>query len=115
VRRFEAALWALFAAPRLQHELASGDTVICRCEEVSRGRLEAALADGAPSIGELKQRTRVGMGLCQGRYCAPVLAALLAERHDRPLDEHAYFAPRLPARPVSIGDLARLAAKREPA
>ena len=37
-----AALWALFAAPRFQHELASGDTVICRCEEVSleppRGR-----------------------------------------------------------------------------
>ena len=53
--------------------------VICRCEEVSLGRLEAALADGASSIGEVKLRTRAGMGRCQGRYCAPVIAGLLAD------------------------------------
>ena len=106
-RRFESALWSLFAAPRFEHELSRTDTPICRCEEVSRGQLDAALADGRPALAELKQRTRVGMGPCQGRYCAPVLAAFLAERHGRPLDEFAFFAPRPPVKPVAIGDLAR--------
>jgi hypothetical protein len=112
-RRFEAALWSLFAAPRFEYELASGDTVICRCEEVSRGRLEEALADGEPSIGELKLRTRAGMGRCQGRYCAPVLAALLHARQNRPLDEMAFFAPRAPVKPVTVADLARLGTRLE--
>ena len=77
-------------------------------------RINAALADGQPSIAEVKQRTRAGMGRCQGRYCAPVLAALLAERQGRPLDERAYFAPRAPVKPVLIADLARCAgASRE--
>ena len=58
-------------------------------------------------MGEVKRCTRLGMGPCQGRYCGPVLAALLAERCGRPLDEMAFFAPRLPAKPVPIAELAR--------
>jgi NADPH-dependent 2,4-dienoyl-CoA reductase/sulfur reductase-like enzyme len=108
-RRFEHALWTLFAVPRFDHELADAETLVCRCEEVSLGRLEATLADGRPSIGEVKLRTRAGMGRCQGRYCAPVLASLLAARHGRPIDEMAFFAPRAPVKPVAIADLARLA------
>jgi NADPH-dependent 2,4-dienoyl-CoA reductase/sulfur reductase-like enzyme len=106
-RRFQKSLWQLFAAPRLQAERAESDTIVCRCEEVTRGAVERALDDGEPSIGEVKRRTRLGMGRCQGRYCAPVLAALLAERQGRPIDELAFFAPRLPARPVTISDLVR--------
>jgi hypothetical protein len=79
---------------------------------VSLALLEAAVDDGAPSIGDVKQRTRVGMGRCQGRYCAPVVAALLAERQARPLDEFAFFAPRAPVKPVAVADIARLAVKR---
>lgn len=48
------------------------------------GAVEAALGSGMPTIGEVKRRTRLGMGRCQGRYCAPVMAALLAERQGRP-------------------------------
>jgi NADPH-dependent 2,4-dienoyl-CoA reductase/sulfur reductase-like enzyme len=106
-RRFQKALWQVFAAPRLQAERAEPDTIVCRCEEVTLGAVEATLGDGVPSIGEVKRRTRLGMGRCQGRYCAPVLAALLAERQGRPIDELAFFAPRVPARPVSISDLVR--------
>jgi NAD(P)H-nitrite reductase large subunit len=106
-RRFQKALWQVFAAPRRQAERAEPDTIVCRCEEVTLGAVESALQDGTPSIGEVKRRTRLGMGACQGRYCAPVLAALLAERQGRPVDELAFFAPRVPARPVSIADLVR--------
>ncbi|TWT12952.1 FAD-dependent oxidoreductase [Reyranella sp. CPCC 100927] len=113
-RDFQAALWQLFAAPRWNTELAQPDTLICRCEEVPLGAIEAAMADGTPDIGEIKRRTRLGMGRCQGRYCAPLLASLLAERRGRPIDAHAFFAPRAPAKPVAIKDLVRAASAPPP-
>jgi bacterioferritin-associated ferredoxin len=81
--------------------------LVCRCEEITLKQIEAALADGAPSIGELKRATRAGMGACQGRYCGPILSQLLAERLGRPLDEELRFAPRMPVKPVRIADIAR--------
>jgi NAD(P)H-nitrite reductase large subunit len=106
-RRFQTALWRFYVAPPLTLELASPETLICRCEEITLGRIDAALADGAPSIGELKRATRAGMGACQGRYCGPLLSQLLAERLGRPLDEEVRFAPRMPVKPVRIADIAR--------
>lgn len=46
------------------------DTVVCRCEEVSRGEVEEAI--GARDVGgarSLKLVCRAGLGLCQGRVC----------------------------------------------
>jgi len=48
------------------------------------------------------------MGRCQGRYCAPVAADLLAGRGGRPPQPDDFFAPRTPLRPVSIGAIAAL-------
>ena len=73
-RRFEQALWTLFNATRFEHELADAETLVCRCEEVSLGRLEAALADGTPSIGEVKLREPAWGGARDGtapRDCWP--------------------------------------------
>jgi NAD(P)H-nitrite reductase large subunit len=106
-RRFQAALWQLFAAPRLGLDLATPDTVVCRCEEISAGQIEAAVAEGCPSIGELKRTTRAGMGACQGRYCGPLLSTLMAERLGRAPDEELRFAPRVPLKPVAVADIAR--------
>ncbi|MGE0239592.1 MAG: NAD(P)/FAD-dependent oxidoreductase, partial [Parvibaculaceae bacterium] len=104
-RRFQRALWRLYRAAPWRADLARSDTLICRCEEVSFGQIETALAEELEAIGAVKRRTRLGMGRCQGRYCAPVLDALLAERCGRARDEFSGFAPRPPARPVSIADL----------
>jgi thioredoxin reductase len=112
-RRFQAALWRMFAAPRAGLTLADAATVVCRCEEVTRGELDAVLADGAPALGEVKRRTRCGMGRCQGRYCAPLLADHLAETQGRPLDNLALFAPRAPVKPIAIADIVAMA-EREP-
>jgi NAD(P)H-nitrite reductase large subunit len=106
-RQFQKELWHLFRAPRLHLELATPDTVICRCESVTLAQIEAVLADGRPSLSEVKRRTRLGMGGCQGRTCAPLAAALLTERQGRPLNEMAFFAPRMPVRPIHIGLLSR--------
>jgi NAD(P)H-nitrite reductase large subunit len=105
--KFQAALWRLYSATRLGLGLATADTILCRCEEVNLGQIEAALGEGCPSIGELKRTTRAGMGACQGRYCGPILAAMMAERLGRLPEEELRFAPRAPVKPVDVADLAR--------
>ena len=105
-RRFQRALWRMFAAPNIELAFANAGTAICRCEEVELATIEAALSAGASSLAALKRATRVGMGRCQGRYCGPLLAELLHERTGRVLDELAFFAPRPPVRPVPLGAIA---------
>ncbi len=112
-RRFQAALWRLFQAPRLATELAEPETLICRCEELSLADIAAELEPGAESIGALKRRTRAGMGRCQGRYCGPILAALSAEREGRALTESSHWAPRPPAKPMRIADIMDLEDRSE--
>ncbi|WP_119274372.1 FAD-dependent oxidoreductase [Taklimakanibacter deserti] len=104
-RRFQRALWHIYRASPWTAKLARSDTLICRCEEVSLAEIETALAEDLQAIGAVKRRTRLGMGRCQGRYCAPILDAMLAERCGRARAEFSGFAPRPPARPVSIADL----------
>ncbi len=110
-RRFQDALWRFFAASRPGLTLADDTTLVCRCEEVTKAEIAGVLADGAPSIGEVKRRTRCGMGRCQGRYCAPILAEWIAETQGRPLDDHALFAPRAPVKPIAIADIVALGQK----
>jgi len=112
-RRFQDALWKLFAAPRAGLSLADAATVVCRCEEVTKGEIDAVLADGAPALGEVKRRTRCGMGRCQGRYCAPLLAEHLAATQGRPLDNLALFAPRAPVKPIAIADIVALSERAD--
>ena len=56
-------------------------TVICRCEVVTEAEIRAAIRRpvGARSIDGVKRRTRAGMGRCQGGFCMPRVAAILAE------------------------------------
>ena len=105
-RRFQAALWRLFAAPRYQTELATPATPVCRCENVRLSDIDAALEQGDSTIAMLKRRTRLGMGPCQGRYCAPVAASIIERHTGRPTEEYSLFAPRVPIKPVRIGDIA---------
>ncbi|MFG2891164.1 NAD(P)/FAD-dependent oxidoreductase [Streptomyces sp. NPDC048248] len=77
------------------------DTDVCRCEEVTAGRIQEAVAGlGARDTRTVKLLTRAGMGWCQGRMCAPAVARLAGE--DGP------SADRRPlACPVTLAELAR--------
>jgi NADPH-dependent 2,4-dienoyl-CoA reductase/sulfur reductase-like enzyme len=56
------------------------DTVVCRCEEVSHGRLMAtAAATSSSGLRSLKLTTRAGLGICQARICGRTVEALLGE------------------------------------
>ena len=75
------------------------DCVVCRCEDVRRSDIEAAMASGAADMNQLKHFTRLGMGPCQGRMCGLNAAGLLAPEGD------LRFTPRAPVRPVSMDRL----------
>ncbi|SVA69767.1 uncharacterized protein METZ01_LOCUS122621, partial [marine metagenome] len=107
-RRFQSGLWRVFSAPQLNTHLTDTETEICRCESVTMGQINNAIQSGCVSIAEVKQRTRAGMGRCQGRYCAPLLADLLTDISGCPVDEESFFAPRVPIVPVRIGDITEL-------
>lgn len=101
-RRFQARLWALHAPAPRPLDAAPDDTIICRCEEVTLGELREGLRDNPAHAGTLKRATRLGMGRCQGRYCAAVAARLVAGATGQPVTDHSHFAPRVPIKPVSI-------------
>lgn len=105
-RRFQDALWQVYAAEPPGIERATPETLICRCEEVTCAKLDEALKAGGSDIGAIKRATRIGMGRCQGRYCAPVLAACLAGKQGRPLEDLSFFAPQVPIKPVDIATVA---------
>ena len=106
-RRFQKALWEVFAAPQVGLQLAMDDTLVCRCEEVTLGELKETLDGGTSTAGAIKRQTRAGMGLCQGRYCGTHIAALVAEKIGVAPDEYSFFAPRPPIKPVPIHMIAK--------
>ncbi len=119
---FQDALWRVFAMPDLGNRLAADDTVACRCENVTFGAVKGALAKGERTLAAIKRATRCGMGPCQGRYCSPSIAALLAADTGVRADDSTFFRTQSPLRPVQIGAIARACAElkevaplREPA
>ena len=55
-------------------------SLVCECEEVSVGEVEYALNElDVNNLVDLRRRTRVGMGTCQGELCACRAAGLMAE------------------------------------
>ena len=63
--------------------------IVCRCEQISEGEIVDCIHTlcGAVSIKGVKKRGRPGMGRCQGGFCEPRVAAILArELHISPLD-----------------------------
>jgi NADPH-dependent 2,4-dienoyl-CoA reductase/sulfur reductase-like enzyme len=96
---------ALYAPPATV--LAPPDAAIaCRCEEVTAGAIRAAARAGATGPNQMKAYLRCGMGACQGRMCAPTVAALIAQARGLPPDCVAPLRPRAPYKPITVGDLA---------
>lgn len=78
------------------------DTVVCRCEEVTGAEIREAIADGALSLTEVRAATRSGMGLCQGRWCSPTVAALVARWAGVTPEAAGRLTARPPVRPIAV-------------
>ncbi|WP_198373789.1 (2Fe-2S)-binding protein, partial [Roseomonas rosulenta] len=82
------------------------DVVACRCEEVTAGAIRAAARLGATGPNQVKAYLRCGMGPCQGRMCAPTVAALIAEARGAAPQAIPPLRPRAPYKPITVGQLA---------
>jgi glycerol-3-phosphate dehydrogenase len=68
------------SAALIERDPAYGE-IVCHCEKVTRGEIEAALASPLPpaDLDGLRRRTRALMGRCQGFYCHADVLTLLRE------------------------------------
>lgn len=56
-------------------------SLVCECEEVSIGEVEYALEKlSVNNLVDLRRRTRIGMGTCQGELCACRAAGIMGRR-----------------------------------
>jgi NADPH-dependent 2,4-dienoyl-CoA reductase/sulfur reductase-like enzyme len=99
---FRSAMDAVYHWRPGLYELADRDTIVCRCEEVRLADLQAAIDEGAETIGQAKAWTRAGMGSCQGRMCSFPVIHTIAQRtgkHPRLIGLHTALVP---AKPVPV-------------
>ena len=78
LKTFQDNLWKLYKSNNNNLAFLDKDVEICRCECIKYSTLENALENGFTSISDLKLKTRVGMGPCQGRTCSDSIEAILA-------------------------------------
>lgn len=69
----------------LATKIGDGDSIrnslVCECEEVSIGEVEYALENlSVNNLVDLRRRTRIGMGTCQGELCACRAAGIMGRR-----------------------------------
>lgn len=103
---FGRAMTRLSRPPEPLHAVATPDTVVCRCEGLTRSEIAAEIAAGAEGALSVKSGTRAGMGPCGGRYCQRAVARMIAAA--RGVDESAVPPPtaRPPLRPIAIAAVA---------
>lgn len=106
LRRFANAMHHAHPVPTGWMSRLEADTVVCRCEEVTAGRLRASVEEqDARDARAAKLFVRTGMGLCQGRVCGYATACLTSHWAGTPYNP-SVVATRPVAAPVLLGTLA---------
>jgi NADPH-dependent 2,4-dienoyl-CoA reductase/sulfur reductase-like enzyme len=92
--------------PTEPFRMPEGETIVCRCEEVTAEALRDAVRAGAAGPNQVRAWTRCGMGLCQGRQCGLAVSEIVAQERDVPPGEVGHLRVRFPTKPVTLGELA---------
>ena len=63
--------------------------IVCRCEQITEGEILRAIRENPPAknVDAVKRRTRAGMGRCQGGFCQPHVAELIARESGIPFEQ----------------------------
>ena len=102
-KRFQLAFRKTLRLPEGVWKWAPRETVVCRCEGVTVGRLKEAVGDGHVTLDAIKRNTRAGMGWCGGRTCLQAVGGYIDEA---PASGIRPMRARPVARPVRLGALA---------
>ncbi len=103
-RRFFDTLYR----PADAFRLPKGDTIVCRCEEVTAREVVAAVAAGCTGPNQAKAFVRCGMGPCQGRFCGLTVTEIIARERKLSPAAVGYYRLRFPVKPLTLGELAAL-------
>lgn len=87
--------------------LATEETIVCRCEEITCGHIKTVLAENPQmsTANAVKLECRSGMGPCQGRYCEITVSSIVAAERARPVPQVGAFTAHIPVKPVPVSAL----------
>jgi NADPH-dependent 2,4-dienoyl-CoA reductase/sulfur reductase-like enzyme len=101
--RFKRGLDIAFPWPAALARQVADDVILCRCESITAGQLREAASDkDAPELNRAKALSRIGMGRCQGRYCASAAAEILAQARGADLAAVGRLRGQAPVKPLSL-------------
>ena len=104
--RFGTAMTGLSVPRKGLAALTSDETIVCRCESLSRADIAAEIISGAGSTNAVKSGLRAGMGPCGGKFCQTAVARMIADAEGRAEADVPPPTPRPPLRPVPVAALA---------
>ena len=63
--------------------------IVCKCEKITEGEIVSAIKSNPPAtcVDAIKRRTRAGMGRCQGGFCQPKVAEIIARELEIPFEK----------------------------
>ncbi len=94
--------------PAQAFRVPAGDTIVCRCEEVTAQQVVDNVRIGCTGPNQLKSFLRCGMGPCQGRMCGLTVTELIAETRGVTPAEVGYYRLRPPVKPIALAELASM-------
>jgi NADPH-dependent 2,4-dienoyl-CoA reductase/sulfur reductase-like enzyme/bacterioferritin-associated ferredoxin len=107
--KFRVGLLQAFPWPSQQAADLPDDAVVCRCESITAGQLRQVVQQtGALEANRAKSFSRVGMGRCQGRYCAHAGAEVIAAAARIPIAEVGRLRAQAPVKPLSLASIEEL-------
>ena len=94
--------------PAVSFRQPHGDTIVCRCEEVTAKQVRDTADLGCEGPNQMKAFLRCGMGACQGRLCGLTVTELIAAQRGTTPAEVGYYRLRPPVKPITLSELASL-------
>ena len=95
VERLEAAPWK--------------KALLCECERVTIAEFEQVASEPTShSLNDIRRRTRMGMGTCQGRMCSAAVAEMIAHAHGLPIETLPPYHAQPPLFPLPLEELASM-------
>jgi thioredoxin reductase/bacterioferritin-associated ferredoxin len=110
-RAFQTGIARAFAWPHARLAAIADDTTVCRCEAITAGELRRAVRAplGPRDVNRVKALTRLGMGRCQGRFCGPAAAEIIAAAAAVPLAEVGRLRGQAPVKPLPVAAREKMA------
>jgi NADPH-dependent 2,4-dienoyl-CoA reductase/sulfur reductase-like enzyme len=100
--------------PGDRFRLPPSEAIVCRCEEITAGRIRELLASlDVSGPNQLKTYSRCGMGPCQGRFCGLTVTEMIARHRGVLPSQIGYYRLRFPVKPITVAELASLPSNPE--